>query len=164
MIRGVYFVSLNTEAIRQLIMRDPLYGTIWDCLKEEKSAEVLVDGLEKRLSERLGQQQSSVRRIQLIKFLKELQNIEAGRFIPGRKALNRSRFVFHSALLQSITEDPQLLTMAPAEVAKTAEAASHTHVFLVRRDYPTSITLPVDLKKSEADRLADFIRSLPFER
>jgi hypothetical protein len=39
----------------------------------------------------------------------------------------------------------------------------HRHKFLLRKDMNVHFTLPLDLSKEEANRLAEFIRSLPFQ-
>jgi hypothetical protein len=39
---------------------------------------------------------------------------------------------------------------------------NHKHNFLLRPDLTIEVTLPLDITKEEANRLADFIRSIPF--
>ncbi len=107
--------------------------------------------------------------------LRELENLEFGRLVIGRRGAE-TRFEW-SVQMQDVlgeldqcaeSRQPQSLQASPAEsgsfqVAREEVKGSVVHRFYLRKDFPVEMSLPVDLRAAEAERLANFVRTLPFE-
>jgi hypothetical protein len=69
----------------------------------------------------------------------------------------------------TVIEEVDPGTPTEEEAGDVADAPSSdgahelTHTFRLRPDLPVSFVLPIDLTTSEAARLADFIKTLPFD-
>ena len=117
----------------------------------------------------------------IIEVFKRLQLWEYGYFTIGRKG-NDSRFESRFDLRKiaevvmpplgrgAATEDSVDLSgsnrvLEPAVGQKSAveRKPTVTHHFLLRPDLSVSFELPVDFTISEAGRISNFLRSLPFE-
>lgn len=109
-------------------------------------------------------------RVKITEIFKKLEEIGCGRFVPGRRT-HPSRFVWEVkplAVAQALKEG-QETTMEPTELpsteAQTAEQAASriiTYKFPMRGDF-LEVRLPFNLKRNEAERLAQFIESLAAE-
>lgn len=114
-------------------------------------------------------------REEIVTLMKGLQEANCGRFIVGRRGA-QSRFEWGGVSLKSVG---MAATSASEEVTQMAEDAdeqdaddetsevyvddSITHAFVLRPDCLVKLKLPVDLTAREAKRLADFLRTLPFD-
>jgi hypothetical protein len=118
-----------------------------------------------------------------IRFLKELEDEKWGTFTTGRRG-HKSRFEAPGglrALSQLLgpkahaehpnyqTEQPKFHDVGSSNEGVTKEPTTklggletRTYQFPLRPNYQLSITLPADVTASEAARLSDFIKSLPY--
>jgi hypothetical protein len=120
----------------------------------------------------------------IIRFLRQLEEEKLGFFTTGRRG-HESRFESMHGVLKNIGQlvDPgsainQAAHAAKKEprntgtlsegagvmpVAEDSRSQTLTHPYTLRRDFIVHICLPVDLTTAEASRLAEFIKSLPFQ-
>lgn len=91
---------------------------------------------------------------EVVRALKELQLRGFGRFVPGRYR-RVSRFVWATA-----DESSHPPTTAPP----TGRARELTHAYRLRPDLEITMTLPENLTRAEAGRLARFVETLPFDQ
>lgn len=114
-----------------------------------------------------------------VAFLKSLADIGCGTFVTGRRGRPTriewadcgaipiaKTFLFgssHGPQEVSDREIPEVTPEAlnPPETSSKADAF-HRHTFLLRPGLSVRIELPLDLSKEEANRLAEFIRAIPF--
>lgn len=104
-------------------------------------------------------------RAQVIQVLKKLEDFGCGRFVVGRHGA-KSRFVWRASLVsvaQAASGELDEVESAPEDNG-SEDTAMIDHAFQLRRDTTVTITLPADLTVVEAVRLADFLKTLPFER
>jgi hypothetical protein len=105
-----------------------------------------------------------------IQLFRWLESVGCGELIVGRRKM-KTRFrwgrqgaiVVAKAILGEaidFTEDGSELSEPLATVVH--DRSSYKHKFLLRSNLSIDITLPLDLTREEASRLADFIRSIPF--
>jgi hypothetical protein len=112
--------------------------------------------------------QAVVRRGALIAILRKLAEEGCGRFAIGRRG-QPSRLIWSVSpvsLARAIVGKPS----GPAAAADKSEqvgAAQATavieHTYRLRQDFTVSVSLPANLKRREAQRLGDFVRTLSFE-
>jgi len=119
-------------------------------------------------------------RPQIIEFLKSLAAGKWGTFVTGRKG-HVSRFESKLSLkkigqlaggypeeedTEQSTEDFPSTNLVPRadEVATSASPVPQIlkHRFLLRPDYAINIDLPANMTSAEANRFAEFVKSLPF--
>lgn len=109
----------------------------------------------------------------MVRLLKELGEMGVGRFLAGRKGQEtRIEWAFDVRSLGKVAagggsrleEVPADAEIEEDEGAAETAAADETipHVFQLRPDMKVEIALPEDLTDREADRLASWIKSLPF--
>ena len=105
-----------------------------------------------------------------IQLLRALGDIGCGEFIVGRRKM-KTRFewgrqgaipvakAFLGESVEITREDDE-----GTEFNQTGSTNpnSYKHHFLLRPDLTIEVTLPLDITKEEANRLADFVRSIPF--
>jgi len=154
------FVSNKTSSIAFEIFKD----------REKDSKETKLE----RLEDLIRFQGGSPSRVDIVSLLKGLQEAGCGRFIVGRRGA-ASRFEW-SVSLRSVG---RAATSGSGEVSQIdldaderdgdddsmdeADNASITHTFALRPEYRVKLRLPTDLTAREAKRLADFLRTLPFD-
>ena len=121
-----------------------------------------------RLASRTG-----VNRDDVIAWFKLLEQAGVGSYIVGRRG-KPTRFEWTTPAVDvgraARGEGGDVEDTAPeqaegrAEVeATTAEADALAHHFHLREDFEVRLELPRDFDGAEADRLAKFVRTLPFE-
>lgn len=116
-------------------------------------------------------------RQEAVNFLKQLGEAECGQFFTGRRGRpTRIEWAACGALpiakafLQATAETPVSdgedsaaeLNFSNVTLHRQSSSELHSHPFLLRPDLTLSIALPLNLTKEEANRLADFIRAIPF--
>jgi hypothetical protein len=119
----------------------------------------------------LQQNGHDVSRADVVSVFKELEQIGCGRYVPGRWS-HPSRFEWSTNLSEvgkaASGEDTTVDKLPQEEI--TSEAASDeepdmiTHPFQLRRNLRIVLELPHDLTGDEAQRIATFLQSLPFNR
>lgn len=112
-----------------------------------------------------------------VRVLKELADIGCGRFVVGRHG-KKSRLVWFYSLisvgqvargeaedfeeLESEIDDDEILNLEELEDGDdTGDLTSHS--FQLRPDLIVRFSLPTDITSREADRIAAFVKTLPFE-
>jgi hypothetical protein len=103
----------------------------------------------------------------LVRALKMLEDEGGGKFISGRRG-KKSRFQPSPALANALEarEDSRVGTEA-SSVGRTRTASADqapfvTHQFALREELVVTLQLPSNLTERESERLAGFIRTLPF--
>lgn len=96
-----------------------------------------------------------------IEFLKELESVGLGKFLAGRRQ-QVSRFKWNVSAKTFAREFIARHQRASngEDTLRTSEL--HTHRFLVRPGIEVEFQLPLNFSPDEANRLADFIKTLPF--
>jgi hypothetical protein len=161
------------EDIRALYQEDNVARSffVWVAQINHDSAETSLDRIASKLS---------LRRSEAVTLAKQLEGTEAGRFIVGRKG-GKSRvqwtYSLRSLGLAAKGDADELEELDPDIAAETAEQGATSieevgeapmgdgveHKYKLRLDTTVTFKLPGDLTKREAERLAAFIQSLPFE-
>ena len=166
--------SVDKRRLRQLYRSNNAARAIFDHLaKRERNWKAIdVDTLALKIAEQAS-------RPEVMGALKALEEAGCGKYIAGRKG-HKSRFQwsvdmvavgrYASGQPTDIEEiDPR--TAGEDEVAEGSDVQSEvsengaglSHRFQLRRDLVVSLALPANLAGAEAGRLADFIRTLPFD-
>lgn len=152
--------------------------------RDDASAKAILDYFSTRKKamrvssvERIGYK-SKVAYAEVVRVFKELAAAGCGQFLNGRKG-HKSRMEWEYSLvslglvakgeaaipelidLSSLDEEEDDLATVVAD--DDAEDGTLSHVFQLRQDMSLHFSLPADLTAREAERLAAFIRSLPFE-
>jgi len=161
------------DRIRELYKEDETSRSFfdWAASRVNDSAETSLD----RMTQKLG-----LGRADVVSLAKQLEDAQCGRFIVGRKgAKSRVKWFYslrslgHAAKgdindLEDI--DPEIVdeaadqsTVVLEELSEHAGGDGIEHRFKLRLDTTVVFKLPGDLTKKEAERLAAFIQSLPFE-
>jgi hypothetical protein len=165
----------NMGAVRELYSIDKTARALFDNLAKRvyNSREQSVDQLERCL-EKDG---VDVSRRDITHLLKELQRAGCGEYIVGRKG-HPSRFRWYVETVDvgrraagipsdighgSLNGDEDTLAETRADGDSPASSDEFMHRFQLRPDLLVSLRLPADLTTPEAARLADFIKTLPFE-
>jgi hypothetical protein len=96
---------------------------------------------------------------------KDLGKASYGEYVPGRRG-HPSRFVW-SASLRSVGmaasgDEVEIQEVEPEGPSDEPPPEMLEHTFRLRPMFPVTLSLPPDLTTTEAARLADFIRTLPF--
>lgn len=110
---------------------------------------------------------------EVVRVFRELAEIGCGRFISGRKGYKtriewsyKIRSLAAAAKGDASTVDELDSEDVDAEDEFDLSEVDHdllSHPFQLRADLAIELRLPSDLSSREAERLATFIRSLPFE-
>lgn len=119
-----------------------------------------------------------VERSEVIDVLRLFGDLGLGVFVVGRRG-RVSRFEWRVgtvsagqaargerervAVLDAFEEEETAEESAAVECGDDEEGLAITHSYVLRPEQSVTFRLPADLTRLEADRLADFIRTLPFE-
>jgi hypothetical protein len=133
--------------------------------REPKGGETSVDEVEAVFKDRKAS----------VEFLKDLSDAGCGKFMIGRRDrptriewVDFGAIAIAKAFLNPIAkdllgdDDVSVPAGASGSLRSPADASFHNHHFLLRPDLMVYVQLPLNLTKDEANRLADFIRTLPF--
>jgi hypothetical protein len=112
-----------------------------------------------------------VSRATVVEIFRDLDAAGAGRFLVGRKQ-HPSRFVWSEESCSvgrrarnGGASDAGESAPAPAVVNRVKPPPGFVdHPFLLRPGVQISVSLPPDLTQTEATRIAEFIKTLPFDR
>lgn len=120
----------------------------------------------------VGEENTIVTRQELIEVLRKLEELGCGRFVIGRRGQS-SRFEWTVQITSlgkvaigeaSVVETTNSETEEPREEeVNIVENGMITHAYQLRPDITVSLGLPIDLTTKEANRLSEFIKTLPFE-
>jgi hypothetical protein len=145
----------SVRGLRTLLKRNPAVLDVIGLLPlqaaegESTSADDLQDLLRRR--------GSVAGRSEIVQVFKLLQAAEYGAFIVGRRTYP-SRFEWAKALAE-VAPGP---VSEPHSSEKGSDNASLDHQFRLRPDYVVNVRLPKDLTPTEAARLSEYIKTLPF--
>lgn len=122
-----------------------------------------------------------VTKADVIRFFRKLEEAGCGKYVEGRRG-HSSRFVWYvrmSDVGQAAQGSKDTVEEIPeAELAEAVEEEgvrendesyeeveddALMHEFVLRPDFSLRLKLPVNLKSSEAARISDWVRTLPFE-
>jgi hypothetical protein len=165
---------MDLESLQSLYRSNPEVIAICDALGNRQNNQL--ETKLKSLFASLNANNTTVQQWKLIRAFRELEKLGCGQYVEGRHG-HPSRFVwnpefgslsicraaFGESLVSTETdaENPDLGTFDRGTDEKNSQLLSH--YFNLRADYEIEFTLPIDLTKTEAERLAAFVRSLPLE-
>lgn len=105
-----------------------------------------------------------ISRAEVIRVLRSLDAFGCGKFLVGRKN-NKSRFQWDVGLVSvgqvAVGETEEIVYEVPEE-GDDMDVDIIKHQFQLRTDEAITIELPANLTETEAQRLAAFVKSLPF--
>ncbi len=105
---------------------------------------------------------------EVIAVFKRLEELGCGKFIVGRRG-GASRFEWEYGMVDvgraAAGEPAEPESISPEEKDSEEERLERMldHRFRLRRDLVVSLSLPADLSQVEAGRVAEFVKTLPFE-
>jgi hypothetical protein len=157
---------MDKDGLKALYGSDQCASALLDYCRARtnKSSESKVGTIEEALG-------SAFPRSQIIKVLKNLEDLNVGKFIEGRRG-KESRFSWVGSMIEvgalaSVAGDSseaQSVTTASEKHSSGAPVSALLgHSFRLRPDVTIALALPPNLTLNEAARLADFIKTLPFE-
>jgi len=158
----------DISALRRLYNQDPAIKAILDYAagRKNNSAEVTVDRLETILAKEVRGRQP------IVDALKALEEIGLGTFMVGRRG-GVSRLEWKVPMIEAARaargDDVEVPLLDPADElfsetrleARAIDAMHHT--YNLRSDFLAEFDLPRDLTAREAFRLAEYIKTLPFD-
>ncbi len=154
----------NLGKLRGLYSRNKPARALLDHFAKRKNAmrQTSVD----RLLAVLGDDGAEMSRGDLIEVLRELEAVGCGTFRIGRRGWP-SRFEWRLDLVSvgqaAAGERKEIENITDEAVEEEAEEQVFPHVFQLRPGQQVRLELPRDLTSREAVRLADFIKTLPFD-
>jgi hypothetical protein len=168
--------TVDLDGLRGLYRDDSAAKDVLDHLARRKNnqGETPVN----RLATLVGDSGSAASIGDVRRVLKALEALGCGKYIPGRKG-HQSRFQWGTTAMTSVgryasgqadviekvnsadvVEDEAESLAADSDA--TNEPTQITHEFRLRPDHTVSLKLPADLTSTETERLAGFIKTLPF--
>lgn len=166
--------DVNVTRLRALYGRSSLHKTFFDWLASAQRSRTKTN-LD-RVIALLEAQGLEVMRQDVTDILRELEETGCGVFVAGRRG-RPSRFLWSHNLISvgraasGSDEEPERLPDLPAtqpriarrtQRAETPANGEIIHSFNLRPDFRTEFSLPEDFTADEAERLAAFLRTLPF--
>jgi hypothetical protein len=162
-------MTIDDSRLRTLYAKSAIAKALLDHFAERQNSasETTVDTMEGTLT-RAGVQAS---RGAIVGVFRDLEAAGAGEFIVGRKK-HPSRFHWTGESVAVGKRARSKLSISsdhspPVQVRSVSSDVPRglvQHLFLLRVGMTVSFALPADLTPVEAARLADFIKTLPFER
>lgn len=164
--------SIKMDVLKNTYKSDELAEYVFDYLAERQRNHRITSP--ERLMAILSQGSFTVNKGDVIRFFRKLEEAGCGKYVEGRRG-HRSRFVWYVRMSdvgqaaqgskETVEEIPQdEVESVSDEVDDEGELEETiTHDFVLRPDFSLRLTLPLDLKTSEASRISDWVRTLPFE-
>lgn len=149
--------SETIERLKQLYGSDADFKTLcnWMAERENDSSETKAE----RAS-----QVTLIPYSRVVALFRELEDFDCGKLIEGRKG-RKTRFSWEYGL-RSIGQCAKgmsvSLTPSPDDSDDAIDSKIITHSFQLRPKCAVSVALPADLSTSEAERLALWVKTLPF--
>jgi len=140
--------EIDERDLQRLYKSDPQFRILMDFLFENDvdEREINLDDL----AQRMWDAGITVHRNDVLKMLRTLEGDNRGWVWLGRRN-RKTRFSFHAS---------------PKEIAEAARKSAKgpiAHTFRLRPDLEVSFELPIDLTQKDVKRIADFLRTLPFD-
>ena len=151
------------EKLQQLYKKDRIARSVFDYLASyQRNRRVTrVDYLWWRLKS----VDPDISRSDIVRLLKQLEELGFGRYVPGRWSYP-SRFEWTASLIEvgkaASGEEETVLPLSESTSEAEEEPELIGHPFQLRTDMQITIELPGNLTRVEASRLAKFIEALPF--
>lgn len=156
---------LDRERLKALYCSSDTARAVFDYLRsrEPGANETTLDGLTAGLSEN----GEAISRSDVLELFRELEGLGFGKFIVGRRGRDsRFRWAVDPVDLAAIAAEdgrPRETVRAGKGTVDASGEGTITHRYVLRPGFVVDLTLPGDLSGAEASRLADFIRTLPFD-
>lgn len=155
-------METDANKIRNLYKKNSVARSLFDYFAKRAydATETKVD----RILAIMKNEGKELSRGQIIDVFKELEDLQCGKFVSGRRGW-QSRFVWSvslAALGKIAGGEIQELQMKSEDLPADEETETLTHSFHLRPDLLVKIELPGNLTANEASRLAEFIKALPF--
>ena len=166
---------VDITALKSLFVANKASSIAFEIFKdrEKDSKETKLD----RLEDLIRAKGCSPQRVDMVSLLKGLEQAGCGRFVVGRRGAP-SRFEW-SVSLRSVGLAATSGSDAVSKIDRDAdendgeeqltvgdeldESSLILHSFVLRPDFRVKLELPVDLTARESRRLAEFLRTLPFD-
>ena len=120
-----------------------------------------------RLMQNVGREGKAISRGEAIEVLKKLADLGCGSFVVGRRG-RPSRFEWSVGMVgvgkAAAGESVEIEEVSQDDPNEETSEQSFPHRFQLRPDFLVEVSLPGNLTNAEASRLADYIRTLPFDR
>ena len=155
---------MDSDALEQLYSENTTAQAFFDHAARRRRTrwETTVE----RTMENLANDGHDVTRADIVRLFKRLAEIGCGQFIVGRHN-HRSRFSWETELTGiarvAAGESQELEPIDESRGDESEEDWLLEHSYHLREEYELKMSLPYDLTRDEADRLAGFIKTLPFE-
>jgi hypothetical protein len=157
---------MNMDQLRQLYASSSAARCFLDYFasRERNASTTKIDRLLQVAQER----EEPVGRPEAIEFLRRLEDIVCGRYVEGRRG-HPSRFAWDVSLIEvgqaasGNSIKVSLLNDDETEASVDSRVAMLPHDYRLRADLIVRFSLPANLTGAEAHRLAEFIKTLPFE-
>jgi len=158
--------TINTEKLKRLYSGNRAIKALLNNASKRKH-NVSTTNVDRLMALLINEENTVVGRQELIKALRELETLGCGRFIIGRRG-QPSRFewgVQITSLGKAVmgAAGAALAGQPSAGSALVVESERIPHAYQLRPGMTVNLDLPVNLTAKEAQRLAEFIRTLPFE-
>ena len=152
--------ELNIEGLEKLYSSNKkARGFLDHCAKRTNNqTETKID----RILDLLGEEGQELARGDIVEIFRKLEDLKCGTFVTGRKGWP-SRFVWTVSIINAGRAASGEPTRVEESDPEELSEAMLTHSFHLRADRKVEFSLPDDLTKSEAERLAGFIKALPIE-
>jgi hypothetical protein len=155
--------NVDLKALRALYQGDKIARAFLDyaARRQRNAVETPVD----RVRMNLRHEGCSASRKDTIDLFRKLVDLGCGEFVVGRRG-KESRLQWSVGLVSvgraasGESEEIEGITEDDSNDDQTIDTLSHR--FHLRPDMTADFDLPADLTESEANRLADYIRTLPF--
>lgn len=167
--------NVDVIGLRRLYLGDKCAKALLDHAagRKKNSAQTTVDRLEMKLRQEGGK----FSRREIVGVLKKLEELNCGAFVIGRRGQpSRFEWAVEMSGLGRVAQGEQMevgiLDAAHVELDEVEEMAIEEpniptgtvkHVYKVRPKFEVVLNLPEDLTTKESLRLADFIKTLPFD-
>lgn len=159
---------VDKDAVIQIYRTKKSFQTILDYFarRQKNSSRTTAERLQKALAS----EDIDITRTEIIDLFRALANAGCGVFLVGRKG-HPTRFEWSVGLIdvgrvaQGESVEPTPLHESDNSTLVVPDEQSEgllDHRFVLRPDFDVHLELPEDLSTAEANRLADFIRTLPF--
>jgi len=140
--------EIDERDLQKRYKTDPKFRTLMDFFADQPK-DVGVISVDE-LAEKMGDAGIAVHRHEIIQMLRALEGGNRGWMWLGRRN-SKTRFEFSAS------------SKMMAEVARRSSKAPIVHTFRLRPELEVSFELPIDLTHKEVNRIAEFLKTLPFD-
>ena len=151
---------MDTNRLKTLRDASPIAAQVLDAVatQDPDSNWTTVDEVESELQE----QNPEVTRLEILTVFKQLAAADFGEYVVGRRGYP-TRFVWRIPMSELHRTKASGAFEKESYLKSADSSESLEHSFNLRANLVIHFRLPVDISKSEASRLADFINTLPFK-